>query len=76
MSQSTLAVTSKMSNNVVNDDNDDDVLLRDTVTQLGYDLEVCFCKGNMCNAGQRIEASGNFFSFIFVFIFSIYNFSQ
>ena len=25
MSQSTLAVTSKMSNNVVNDDNDDDV---------------------------------------------------
>ena len=24
---------------------------------IGYDIEVCFCKGNLCNGGQMISYS-------------------
>merc|ERR1712244_139963 len=46
---------------------------KDTTTQVGYDIEVCFCKGNMCNAGTNIGFSPLFS--IFVFIFSLYSLS-
>ena len=46
---------------------------KDTTTQVGYDIEVCFCKGNMCNKAEKIGSSSLISSL--VFIFSMYIFS-